>query len=189
MFAALFGAVMSSLDSMLNSASTIFTMDLYLRHLRPGAGPRDIVRVGRWATAAFVVAGILMAPLPGRFEGVYRYMQMIWGFISPAITAVFLFGIIFRRAPLAAAMAGLILGPIIYGLLLVMAPGIAFLNHMAITFVALLLVMGMITLIRPLPEPVVFGARPPVDMKPSGHARGLGALIVVATVALYVLFW
>jgi SSS family solute:Na+ symporter len=189
MFAALFGAIMSSLDSMLNSASTIFTMDLYKRYWKRDATPRDTVRIGRWATAAFVLAGIMLAPLPGQFEGVYRYMQMIWGFISPAITAVFVFGIAVRTAPLAAGMAGLLLGPVIYGLLLVLAPDIAFLNHMAITFVCLIAVMSVITVVRPLPVPVTFASQPPIDMTPSRHAKGLGLTVVALTAALYVVFW
>ncbi len=108
---------------------------------------------------------------------------------SPAITAVFVFGIAVRKAPLAAGMAGLLLGPVIYGLLLVFAPGIAFLNHMAITFISLIVVMALITLVRPLAEPVTFRSQPPIDMTPSIYAEGLGAGVVVATVMLYVVFW
>ena len=69
MFAALFGAVMSSLDSMLNSASTIFTMDLYKRHFRPDADAKQTVKVGRIATAVLVVVACLVAPLPASFGG------------------------------------------------------------------------------------------------------------------------
>ena len=189
LFAALFGAVMSSLDSMLNSASTIFTMDIYKRHLRPDADPKKIVKIGRIATAFFVVVGCLMAPLPGQFEGVFQYIQMIWGFISPGIVAVFLFGLIFRRAPLSAAMAAMILGAPIYGLLLWSLPDVAFLNHMAITFVVLIVVMGMLTAWRPLPAPVRFDVQPAVDLTPSPLARYFGAAVVVLTVVLYVVFW
>ena len=60
MFAALFGAVMSSLDSMLNSASTIFTMDLYRRRFRPDADAQHYVRVGRIATGVLVIAACLL---------------------------------------------------------------------------------------------------------------------------------
>ena len=63
MFAALFGAVMSSLDSMLNSASTIFTLDIYSRHVvKKELEPRRAVRIGRIATGVFVVIGCLLAP-------------------------------------------------------------------------------------------------------------------------------
>ena len=110
LFAALFGAVMSSLDSMLNSASTIFTIDIYQRFLRPAAGPRDLVTVGRVSTAVFVLVGCLLAPLPGRFEGVFQYIQMIWGFISPAVVTVFVFGLLVPRASSSAAVVALIRG-------------------------------------------------------------------------------
>ena len=67
MFAALFGAIMSSLDSMLNSASTIFTMDIYKRQINPNADSKYLVKVGRIATAIFVIAGCLIGPLPEHF--------------------------------------------------------------------------------------------------------------------------
>jgi SSS family solute:Na+ symporter len=189
LFAALFGAVMSSLDSMLNSASTLFTMDVYKRHWRPDADPRRIVKVGRMATAVFVVLGCLLAPFPGRFEGVYAYMQLVWGFISPPITAVFVFGLIFRRAPLSAAVAGLLIGPAAYGLLNWQLPQVAFLNHMAITFGLVLAVMAGFTWARPLSAPVRFATASGIDLTPSRSARVGGVLVVIATVLLYVVFW
>jgi SSS family solute:Na+ symporter len=193
LFAALFGAVMSSLDSMLNSASTIFTMDIYKRRLRPQATAGQTVKIGRMATGFFVVAGCLLGPLPGRFSGVFEYIQMIWGFISPGIVAVFVFGLVFRRAPQCAALAAMILGVPVYGLLLWIFPDVAFLNHMAVTFVVLLLVMTAFTMIRPLPEPVrlfeeAFGKRP-FDLRPSPLARWFGGIVVLLTIMLYVVFW
>ena len=189
LLAALFGAVMSSLDSMLNSAATIFTMDIYKRHLNPDARPHTVVKIGRIATAVLVVLGCLLAPLPARFEGVFRYIQMIWGFISPSIVAVFVFGLIVRRAPLRAAMAAMLLGIPMYGFLLWFYPEIAFLNHMAITFTALILVMAVITYWQPLPEPVRFETRTTASLQSSPAARVLGALVILITVALYVVFW
>ena len=189
LFAALFGAVMSSLDSMLNSASTIFTMDIYKRHLRPDADPKKIVKIGRIVTVVFVVAGCLMAPLPAQVEGVFEYIQKFWGFLSPGIVAVFLFGLIVRRAPLSAAMAAMLLGVPIYGLLLWFLPNVAFLNHMAITFVVLIIVMTILTVWRPLPAPVRFDVQPAIDLTPSPLAKWCGGAVVVLTVVLYVVFW
>ncbi len=189
LFAALFGAVMSSLDSMLNSASTIFTMDLYKRHLRPDTDAHKLVRVGRFATGVFVVAGCLVAPLPGKFEGVFHYIQMVWGFISPSIVCVFLFGLICRRAPAEAATTVMILGIPLYGTHLWLWPEMAFLNHMAITFVILVLVMWLITLWRPLASPVRFKQQTDIDLRSSPLAKFLGLLVALATVALYLIFW
>ena len=63
MFAALFGAVMSSLDSMLNSTATIFTMDIYAQHINKTSSTKQQLKIGRIATALFVVLGCLIAPM------------------------------------------------------------------------------------------------------------------------------
>lgn len=189
LFAALFGAVMSSLDSMLNSASTIFTMDIYKRHLNPNAEAQKVVKVGRYATASFVIAGCLLAPLPERFSGVFEYIQMIWGFISPGIVAVFFFGLVFRRTPQAAAVAAMFLGVPVYGLLLWLLPDAAFLNHMAVTFMVLISVMTFITWRAPLPKPVRFTTNTQMNLEVGAWAKRFGVLVVVLTIALYIYFW
>lgn len=188
-FAALFGAIMSSLDSMLNSTSTIFTMDLYKRHVRPDADARHLIRVGRIATGVAVVAGCLIAPIPERFDGVFEYIQLVWGFVSPGVVAVFVFGLVVRRAPAIAATVAMSLGLVLYGLLLWLLPNQAFLNLMAITFVTLLVVMAIITVVRPLPEPVRFARAGDIDLTPSRGARWMGAVVILLTVALYACFW
>ena len=189
LFAALFGAVMSSLDSMLNSASTIFTIDIYERFLEPGATPRDLVRTGRLATGVFVLAACLLAPLPARFAGVYQYIQLIWGFISPSVVTVFVVGLAVWRAPSTAATTALVLGVPTYGLLLWWLPDEAFLNHMAVTVAVLTLVMLALTAISPLSEPRVLTRRTDVDLTPDPLAKAVGAVVVVATIGLYVVFW
>jgi SSS family solute:Na+ symporter len=189
LFAALFGAIMSSLDSMLNSASTLFTMDIYKRHVRRDASARQVVKVGRIATAFFVVLGCLLAPFPGQFEGVYAYMQLVWGFISPAITAVFVFGLLVPKAPLSAAVSGLLVGPLTYGVLNWQLPQVAFLNHMGITFLTVVAVMTALTLIRPLTTPVRYEVQTDIDLTPSRGARIGGVVVVLMTVLLYVVFW
>jgi SSS family solute:Na+ symporter len=164
-------------------------MDIYKRHWRPDADAQQIVKVGRWATAIFVVTGCLLAPFPGRFEGVYAYMQLIWGFISPPITAVFVFGLLVPRAPLAAASAGLLVGPVVYGLLNWFMPDVAFLNHMAFTFCGVVALMAAITRVRPLAQPVRFERESDLDMTPSRVAQVGGVVVVALTLALYVAFW
>jgi len=188
MFAALFGAVMSSLDSMLNSASTIFTMDIYKKYFNKNAASNKTVKIGRIATAAFVIIGCIVAPLPAHFSGVFKYIQMIWGFISPGIVAVFLFGLLFRKAPQSAAVTAMLAGIPIYGLLLWLLPEVAFLNHMGVTFVLLILQMTIITVLKPLPEKVIFEKN---TEKPasSQFAKWGGIVVIVLTVILYIIFW
>ena len=114
MLAALAGAVMSTFNSGINSASTIFTIDIYEKFINPKADARKQVFVGRIATAVIALFACLIAPLPGRFEGVFAYIQEIWGFISPGIVAAFLMGLWLKRAPALAGRTALILGPLLY---------------------------------------------------------------------------
>lgn len=202
MFAAMFGAIMSSLDSMLNSASTIFTMDLYKRHFRKDASPKKVVLTGRIATAIFVVVGCVVACFLERFPaGIFTYIQEFQGFISPGVLAAFVFGFVIKRAPGVAGVAALIINVIVYGLLLVCYSGyelfnsvgvtigeIAFLNRMAITFGVLILVMTIITLVKPLPEPKVITKTSNIDLTSSAVAKIFGGIVIAATVVLYIIF-
>ncbi|MEX2401564.1 MAG: solute:sodium symporter family transporter [Rhodothermales bacterium] len=189
MFAALFGAVMSSLDSMLNSAATIFTVDLYKRHWRKeDARPKHYVTVGRVATAVLVVVGCLWAPIVGSAGSVFEYIQMFWGFISPGIVAAFLFGLFSPRTPPIAAKGAMILGIPIYGLLLWTLPDVAFLHHMMITFIVLAAYMGIMTAIRPMKEPKTLPVSD-LDLETAPHAWWIGTAIVIATALLYIIFW
>ena len=188
MFAALFGAVMSSLDSMLNSASTIFTMDIYKKYVKTTVSPEKTVLVGRIATGVFVIIGCLLAPLPAQFSGVFKYIQLIWGFISPGIVAVFFFGLILRRAPQSAAVAAMLLGVPVYGFFLWKLPDVAFLNHMAITFIILTIVILLITIIKPLPEKFRF-KHDSIQLEGSKFAKVGGIIVVLLTILLYIYFW
>jgi len=190
-FAAISGAVISSLASMLNSASTIFTMDLFKRHWKKDASQKALIWTGRTTTAIFVLIGCIIAPYLGdeRFKGIFTYIQEFQGYISPGILAVFVFGMIFKRAPAIAGVTGLILTVPIYGFLHWQFGEVAFLNRMAITFVVILIVMGLITRARPLAEPKVMPVRQEFDMRPAPSVVWLGAIVIAITIALYIKFW
>ncbi len=187
LLAALAGAIMSSLAAILNSASTIFTLDFYKRFYNREADDKKVVVVGRLSTIFFTVFACLLAPLPGRFHGVFNYIQELWGCFSPGITAAFLFGLVFRRAPTAAAMTALIGGVFIYSFQRWMFPSVAFLNQMAITFVILLALMGVITAVKPLAEPVLLQRREfAVDVRPSLLAKALGVVVLILVAGIYI---
>ena len=203
-FAAIAGAVISSLASMLNSASTIFTMDIYKRLWKKNASNHSLVTTGRITTLLFVVIGCLIAPKLDHpsLQGIFTYIQEFQGFISPGILAAFVFGLIFKRAPAAAGVSSLILNPIIYGILLVFfgnlpvfndmgvtLGNIAFLNRMAITFGIIVVVMAVITKLKPLKTPVKMPIRKELDMTPSPLVKWLGIGVIAATVILYIIFW
>lgn len=192
MFAAIFGAVLSSLDSMLNSASTISTMDLYKRHFKREASPKTLIMFGRIMTVVFVLIGCLIAPQLGnpKFQGIFHYIQDFQGYISPGILAAFIFGLFVKKAPSSAAITALLLNIPVYGILhLKRFDNIVFLNKMAITFLILILTMSLITLLKPLKKPKILPSRGVIDLKPAPSAVGLGLLVIVVTIALYIIFW
>ena len=192
MFAAIFGAVMSSLDSMLNSASTIFTMDIYKRHIKKDASSKSLIKIGRIMTMVFVFIGCLIAPQLGnpKFMGIFHYIQDFQGYISPGILAAFIFGLFIKRAPSSAAIVALILNVPVYGILhLKTFDNIVFLNKMAITFGILIAVMTAITLLKPLREPKILPVKGGIDLKPASAAKWLGLVVVLVTIILYIIFW
>jgi len=108
--AGLMAALMSSLASVFNSCSTLFTVDIY-KKLRPDAPEKQLLRVGRNATAVVVVLGILWIPIMQNISGVlYEYLQSVQSYIAPPITAVFLLGIFSKRINSQGAMATLVSG-------------------------------------------------------------------------------
>jgi SSS family solute:Na+ symporter len=109
----LLAALMSSLASVFNSCSTLFTMDIY-RKIKPTAGEQNLVLVGRIATGVVVVLGILWIPIMKGISGVlYQYLQSVQSYLAPPIAAVFLLGIFSKRITATAAMSTLVTGFVI----------------------------------------------------------------------------
>ncbi len=191
MFAAIAGAVISSLASMLNSASTIFTMDVYKGMLDRDAPQRRLLLLGRVMTLVFVVGGCLLAPMldEPRFGGVFQYIQQFQGYIWPGVVAAFLFGMMVPKAPAGAGVAALLCGPVIYGLFQRFAPGLHFLVQVAVTFQLLLMIMGLITFIKPLEEPRELPVRRDIELKSAPEVKVAGALVLGAVAVFYVIFW
>ena len=191
MLAAILGAVMSSLASMLNSASTIFTMDLYKKYINKKASQTNLVSIGRICVGVFAAIGCCIAPLldDPKFGGIFKYIQEFQGYISPGILAVFVFGLLIKKAPPISGVVGLIINPVVYYALAKVLPGMAFLDRMALSFFCVLAVMALITVIKPLKEPVVLPTNTNINLDSSPIAKIFGAVVVVLTLALYAYFW
>lgn len=189
-YAAIFGAVVSSLASMLNSASTIATMDLY-RKVRGGAGQGELVSVGRFFTILFVLIAVLIAPRLDNpaFGGIFTFIQEFQGFISPGVLAIFLFGLLVPRAPRAVGTVGLLLNPVLYGTLKYAVPSIAFLDRMAICFGVIVAVLAAMTMLSPLKEPVQLPVNEKMDVTGSKSAKLGGFIVIALTAVLYYIFW
>ena len=194
--AALLGAIVSSLAAMLNAASTIFTMDIFKKYINPQAGQKAMVTLGRICVVVFSFIAIMLAPQLGNpkiSNSIFTIIQESQGLISPGILAVFVFGLICRIAPPIAGVVGLLTNIVSYGGMYLMGrykvgPDIQFLNRMAICFGLCIVVMTIITLLKPLAEPVVFKQNSTLDLRSSRGAKIAGIFVVVITVVLYFLF-
>lgn len=111
--AGLLAALMSSLASVFNSCSTLFTVDIY-KKLRPNAPEKKLVRTGQIATVIVVIIGIIWIPIMANISGVlYEYLQSVQSYIAPPITAVFLLGIFHKRINAQGAFVTMVVGFIV----------------------------------------------------------------------------
>lgn len=119
--AGLMAALMSSLASVFNSCSTLFTVDIY-KKIRPNTTEKQLVQVGRIATTVVVLLGILWVPIIEKLAGgsLYNYLQNVQSYIAPPITAVFLLGIFSSRINSKGALVTLFSGLAIAGVRLIL---------------------------------------------------------------------
>lgn len=118
--AGLLAALMSSLASVFNSCSTLFTVDIY-KKLRPNTPEKKLVRTGQIATVVVVIIGIIWIPIMANISGVlYEYLQSVQSYIAPPITAVFLLGIFHKRINAQGAFVTLVTGFIVGALRIIL---------------------------------------------------------------------
>ncbi len=198
--AAMAGAIVSTLASMLNSASTIATIDVYQRLLSREASQKHLVRLGRILTVAFVVIACLIAPL--LTDRVFQFIQQFQGFIWPGVVAAFLGAFMLPRAPAAAGVAALVLGPVFYSAFqLLTKQGLFsrilseplfemhFLIQVLWCFVLIFAVMAAITAIRPLSVPRVLPVRKEMDVRTEPVVKIAGGLVIAAVALFFIIFW
>jgi SSS family solute:Na+ symporter len=147
-FAALVAAIVSSLASMINSTSTIFTMDIYKAHFNPGATEKQLVLVGRIvAFTALVIAVIAARPLLGGLDQAFQYIQEYTGYIYPGVVVVFCIGLFWRQATSQAAL-WTALATIPVGIIIKAAfPDMPFILRMGYVFIVLVLLATVYSLL------------------------------------------
>lgn len=189
--AAIAGAVTSTLASLLNSTSTIATMDVYRRWIRPGASQGRLVWMGRSLTVACMLLGCSVAPAldDPRFGGVFQFIQQFQGYIWPGVVAVFLFGMLVETAPGSAGVAGLVAGPAIYHLFQSFAGELHFLVQAALTFSLVLALMGFITLVWPLREPRRLPERAGMAVETAPVVKVAGLAVIAGVALFFIFFW
>lgn len=146
-FAAVVAAVGSSISSIVNSVSTIFTMDIY-RHIGGAENKTEkhLVRVGKITAGVTLLLGVLIAPQFVALESAFSFIQKYTGFFSPGILVIFMFGLFWKRASTRAAMVVVLLSLPLSFFIDLQFPYIPFMNQMGIGFIILSVVMIVISL-------------------------------------------
>ena len=146
-FAALVAAIGSSVSSMVNSASTIFTMDIYNKFINPTATEASQVRMGQISAAVSLLIGAAVAPALANAGQVFQIIQEYTGFISPGVFVVFLFGFFYRRGTAKAALVVVLASVPLSWAFQQLMPNLPFLDRMAFIFVVSCLLMVVISML------------------------------------------
>jgi SSS family solute:Na+ symporter len=188
-FAALVAAIVSSLASMTNSISTIFTMDIYSQ-LKPGKSQSHYVFVGRMATLVSLVIALFMAePLLGQFEQAFQYIQEFTGVFTPGITVIFLMGMFWKKTTSKGALAAAIGSAIFSFALRMLWPELPFMDRIGLVFI---LCLGLIIVVSLFTNATCTNDSVDLDSVTFTTTKGfnISALVVVVTLTfLYALWW
>ncbi|WDE08830.1 sodium/sugar symporter [Thalassomonas viridans] len=192
-FAALVAAIVSSLASMTNSISTIFTMDIY-QPINPNKDQQHYVYVGRIATLVALVIALFMAePLLGKFDQAFQYIQEFTGVFTPGIVVIFLVGMFWPKATSLGALTAAIGSAVCSFALRAIWPELPFMDRMSLVFLlCLLLMVGVSLLTKPaeqMPSLQTSVSLNEISFK-TDKAFNLSALgVVMILTALYTMWW
>ena len=143
--AALTAAIVSSLASMLNSTSTIFTMDIYKPYFaKKDISETGVVRVGRITAAVALIIAILISPVLGNIPQMFQYIQEYTGLVSPGILGVFLMGIFWKKTTNKSAIIGVLASIVVALALKASVVDLPFLDQMFYTLIiTIVIIMGV----------------------------------------------
>lgn len=194
--AVLLGAVFSSFNALLNSASTLFVYDIYKVLINNKATDRQMIRVSQWFGVILALVTFFISPmLMNAPQGLWTIIRQFTGFFNIPIIAIVLVGIFAKRVPAIAPKIVIISHVIVYYLLIWGLPmffkyemAINFIYIQGILFVIEVLVMLIIGMINPLAIPFKFSPNPKVDMTPWKYTIPVTVLLLGAIVFTFVLF-
>ena len=189
-FAALIAAIVSSLASMMNSISTIFTMDIYKQFSRKKHSETELVTTGRIVSlSAIITAAIVARPLLGNFDQAFQYIQEFTGFFTPGVVAIFLLAIFWKNTTANGAISaafGSFFMSIAFWLWM---PSLPFIDRVGIVFVLCLAVGMLVSRFEARgdhPDAIDHSA---VDTSTTTGFNLAALTIVVMLVALYATWW
>jgi len=199
--AVLMGSILSSFNSALNSASTLFSLQFYSGYINKNASGEQIVKIGKYFGIGLAVASIMIAPILDQMQSIFEYLQKVNGLYSVPIIGIFMLGIGTKHVPAIAAKIGMIVGMAFYAFFtfvnikdvpVFFANGdgdLHWLHGYFISFISSVVVMLVIGYIKPksVEEIAISDQRvpAPVDMTPWHQAKNASYAIMGTTVLMY----
>jgi len=187
-FAALIAAIVSSLASMMNSISTIFTMDI-VKHYG-GRSEQQLVTIGRATSlSALIIAAIVARPLLGNFDQAFQYIQEFTGFFTPGIVAIFLLAIFWKKTTANGALAAAI-GSAVFSLACYLYwPSLPFIDRVGLAFILCVIVGMLVSLMQGAgdhPDAIEYDE---VDTSTSSGFNWASVVIILMLTGLYATWW
>ncbi|AUC15252.1 solute:sodium symporter family transporter [Tenacibaculum sp. SZ-18] len=215
--AVLFGAILSSFNSVLNSSVTLFGIDIYKEHLNPNAEEKVVVKYGKTFGVILAVAAMFIAPFLSSLESIFTYLQQVNGVYSIPILTIIFVGFVTKKVPAIAAKIGLLTGSVLYIISeFVLRPSFVndalenakalgvnttdalnlakaeaypnFLHVMAILFVVNTAIMLFIGKFKPKAVPYEQKESKQVDITPWKHTKPVGIFICIIVILIYIYF-
>lgn len=198
-FAALAAAIVSSLASMLNSTSTIFTMDIYKQYINKTASDKATVNMGRISAFVALIIACIMAPLLGNLDQAFQFIQEYTGVVSPGILAVFMLGLFWKKTTNKGAIVGA-LASIPIAMYFKVAPkgwsssalfvDVPFMHQMGYTLLLTMLVIGLYSYFQHKGADDKKGIDLTKELFKTSPLFNVGSFaIMIILVLLYALFW
>ena len=201
--AVLMGSILSSFNSALNSASTLFSLQFYKGYINKEASGKKIVSTGKKFGLAIAITSIFIAPMLDQMQSIFEYLQKVNGLYSVPIIGIFLLGITTKHIPAIAAKVGMLVGMTFYAFFTFVnikdvptfiadgSGSLHWLHGYFISFIAAIGVMMVIGKVKPktAEEIAISDHRdpPPVDMAPWDKAKSASIAIMATTIAIYLL--
>ena len=193
--AVLFGAILSSFNSALNSSVTLFGIDFYKQFINKNAEEHQVVKIGKRFGIVLAFVSMFIAPfLYLASEGLFGYLQEVNGAYSIPILTVVVLGFLSKRVPAVAAKAGIIFSFLFYVTFIILNKGFEvewlphFLHAQAFTFVLTVLLMFIITKIKPRDTDYVQVYTKEVDVNHWKYVKPVGIAICIIVISTYIIF-
>lgn len=187
--AVLFGAILSSFNNTLNSAITLFSLDIYKPIFKPHAEERELVKAGRIFAVGLAAASVIIAPfIMFAPSGLYSYLQEMNGFYNLPIVAMVLVGFFSKRVPSYAGKVVIGVHVVLYSLTKVFLGDVNFLYVLSILLAVDIFVMLLLGRIRPRETPYILEDAKVVDLTPWKHVKSFSAFLVLLMIGVYAFF-